>query len=63
MIIRCLKHRYESHESAVFARRKLYRANRRNKSRVGELNVFYCETCEAWHVGHTKGWEKSQHRR
>ena len=65
-MIRCIKHRFQTREDAVYNRKLLYKANSRKKSRrVGyntkQLNVFHCEICDAWHIGHTRGWEKNQH--
>lgn len=58
----CIKHRYSSYDRAVFSRNKLYRVNRRNKSKRGRLRIFYCESCGAWHIGHERAWERAQHR-
>lgn len=59
---RCHKRRYASREEAEFARRGVYRANARNKSRRGLLNVYFCTTCDGWHVGHDRPWLKGKRK-
>lgn len=53
VVPRCGKYPYSTHSAANQARRKLYRVNRQNKTNRGELDVYYCSTCQAHHVGHT----------
>ena len=49
-----------THAEAQHARANLYRRNNgkkkrgrsREHGRDGELRSYYCEICDAWHVGH-----------
>lgn len=59
-MIRYCRKRKLTHEEARTAVRCLYyrnngkkkRGRQRDESLSGELHAYYCNTCEAWHVGH-----------
>lgn len=54
----CRKVRYETHGAASYVRRVLYKKSRKEKKNGGLLNVYFCTTCDGWHVGHDKPWIK-----
>lgn len=61
--VHCPKHRYESREAAEEARRIVNRVNQQRKRGRGRLNVYFCTTCDGWHVGHHRPWLTSDGRR
>ena len=49
---RCVKHIYATHAQACRARHGLIQFNKRNRSRRGTLEIYFCTSCEGWHIGH-----------
>jgi hypothetical protein len=58
----CRKKRHATRDEADLARQKTHNKNRRRRSRRGRLNVYFCTSCDGWHVGHYRPWETSTGR-
>jgi hypothetical protein len=49
------KKRYRSKRSAENDIRKI----RKKKVINGDIGCYHCEFCDGWHVGHSRGFERS----
>jgi hypothetical protein len=60
----CRKKPHKTHGAALVEMHKLYRKSKKTKKKGGKLNVYFCTTCEAWHVGHEiPEWIRERSRR
>ena len=56
----CSKKRYAQHADAMRARHALYKVNQRQQRQRGLLDIFFCTSCDGWHIGHHKPWIKNE---
>jgi hypothetical protein len=48
----CGKKRYYRPEDAVDAKEKLEAYDRTHRPSATAVNIYFCKTCQAYHVGH-----------
>ena len=48
----CGKKRYYRPEDAAHAKEKLQTYDRTHRPSATAVNIYYCNTCQAYHVGH-----------